>query len=104
MSLLCLSALLYPASPVRIKILIIIESTIFPRLGNFYKEGITYFLVVVHLPFMIRVEVETDLKLPIPPPMLSIPSRPPKEEEKELNSTEEGQMIRRESREETDLF
>lgn len=47
----------------------------------------TYFLVVVRLPFMMRVEVETDLKLPIPPPILSIPSRPPKEEEKELNST-----------------
>lgn len=36
---------------------------------------------------MMRVEVETDLKLPIPPPILSIPSRPPKEEEKEVNST-----------------
>lgn len=47
----------------------------------------TYFLVVVRLPFMMRVEVETDLKLPIPPPILSIPSRPPKEEEKEVNST-----------------
>lgn len=31
-----------------------------------------------------RVEVETDLKLPIPPPMLSIP---PMEEEKEVKST-----------------
>lgn len=50
-------------------------------------DGITYFLVVVRLPFIMRVEVETDLKLPIPPPMLSIPSRPPKVEEKEVNST-----------------
>lgn len=32
-----------------------------------------------------RVEVETDLKLPIPPPMLSIP---PMEDEKEVKSTE----------------
>lgn len=47
----------------------------------------TYFLVVVRLPFTMRVEVETDLKLPIPPPRLSIPSRPPKEDEKEVNST-----------------
>lgn len=47
------------------------------------------------MPFMMRVEVETDLKLLIPPPMLSIPPRPPREEEKEVNSTEEGQMIRR---------
>lgn len=53
---------------------------------NTNKDHITYFLVVVRLPFMMRVEVETDLKLPIPPPMLSIPSRPPKEE-KEVNST-----------------
>lgn len=67
------------------------KQTIFPRLGNF----ITYFLVVVRLPFMMRVEVETDLKLPIPPPMLSIPSRPPMEEEKEEKSTEGGQMIRK---------
>lgn len=52
-----------------------------------FKENITYFLVVVRFPFMMRVEVETDLKLPIPPPMLSIPSRPPKDEEKEVNST-----------------
>lgn len=57
-------------------------------------DGITYFLVVVRLPFIMRVEVETDLKLPIPPPMLSIPSRPPKVEEKEVNSTEGGQTIR----------
>lgn len=44
--------------------------------------------MVVRFPFMMRVEVETHLKLPMPPPMLSIPSRPPKEEEKEENSTE----------------
>lgn len=37
---------------------------------------------------MMRVEVETDLKLPIPAAKPSIPSRPPKEEEKEENSTE----------------
>lgn len=63
--------------------------------GNVSTDGITYFLVVVRFPFMMRVEVETDLKLPIPPPILSIPSIPPKEEEKEVNSTEEGQMIRK---------
>lgn len=74
----------------------IFEDTIFPKLGNISKEGITYFLVVVRFPFMMRVEVETDLKLPIPPPMLSIPSRPPKEEEKEVKSTEKEQMIRKE--------
>jgi len=60
---------------------------------TFFREDITYFLVVVRLPFMMRVEVETDLKLLIPPPMLSIPSRPPKEEEKEANSTAERQII-----------
>lgn len=37
------------------------------------------------MPFTMRVEVETDLKLPIPPPMLSIP---PMDEEKEVKSTE----------------
>lgn len=57
-------------------------------------EGIAYFLVVVRFPFMMRVEVETDLKLPIPPPMLSIPSRPPKVVEKEENSTVESQTIK----------
>lgn len=51
--------------------------------------------MVVRLPFMMRVEVETDLKWPIPPPMLSIPSRPPMEEEKDVKSTEEGQVIRK---------
>ena len=49
-------------------------------------KSILYFLVVVRLPLMMRVEVDTDLKLPIPPPMLSIPSMPPKEE-KEVKST-----------------
>lgn len=44
---------------------------------------------------MMRVEVETDLKLPIPPPMLSMPSRPPKDEEKVEKSTDVGQTIRR---------
>lgn len=44
---------------------------------------------------MMRVEVETDLKLPMPPPMLPIPSRPPKEEEKDVNSTGKGQMNRK---------
>lgn len=44
-----------------------------------------YFLVVVCFPFTMRVEVETDLKLPIPPPMLSMP---PMEDEKEVKSTE----------------
>lgn len=58
------------------------------------KEGFTYFFVVVRLPFTMRVEVETDLKLPIPPPILFIPSRPPMEEEKEVKSTEKEQMIR----------
>lgn len=52
------------------------------------EKDITYFLVVVRLPFMTRVEVETDLKLPIPPPMLSIPCIPPREE-KEVNSAED---------------
>lgn len=47
------------------------------------------------MPFMMRVEVETDLKLPIPPPMLSMPSRPPKDEEKVEKSTDAGQTIRR---------
>lgn len=42
-----------------------------------------------------RVDVETDLKLPIPPLMLPIPSMPPKELEKEVNSTGKGQMIRK---------
>lgn len=70
------------------------ENIAFPRLANFPKDDITYFLVVVRLPFTMRVDVETDLKLPIPPPMLSIPSRPPKEDEKEVKSTEEGQTIR----------
>lgn len=59
----------------------------------------TYFLVVVRLPFMMRVEVETDLKLPIPPPILSIPSRPPKEEEKEVNSTKKRKRLFGEKRE-----
>lgn len=45
----------------------------------------TYFFVVVRLPFTMRVEVETALKLPVPPPMLSIP---PMDEEKEVKSTE----------------
>lgn len=63
-------------------------------MANFPNDDITYFLVVVRLPFTMRVDVETDLKLPIPPPMLSIPSRPPKEDEKEVKSTEEGQTIR----------
>lgn len=53
---------------------------------NFFLCG-SYLLVVVVFPFTTRVEVETDLKLAIPPPMLSIPSRPPNEVEKELNST-----------------
>lgn len=56
-------------------------------------EGFTYFFVVVRLPFTMRVEVETDLKLPLPPPILLIPSRPPMEE-KEVKSTEKQQMIR----------
>lgn len=45
----------------------------------------TYFFVVVRLPFTMRVEVETSLKLPVPPPMLSMP---PMDEEKEVKSTE----------------
>lgn len=53
-------------------------------------------MVVVRFPFMMRVEVETDLKLPIPPPMLSIPSRPPKVVEKEENSTVESNNQREE--------
>lgn len=47
--------------------------------------SITYFFVVVRLPFTMRVEVETALKLPIPPPMLSIP---PMDKGKEVKSTE----------------
>lgn len=60
---------------------------------KFLQKLRTYFLVVVRLPFMKRVEVETDLKLPIPPPRLSIPSRPPKEEEKEVNSAKREKKI-----------
>lgn len=58
------------------------------------KESCTNLFVVVRLPFTMRVEVETDLKLPIPPPMLFIPSRPPMEDEKEVKSTEKEQVIR----------
>ncbi len=72
--------------------------------GDVSMDGITYFLVVVRLPLIMRVEVETDLKLLIPPPMLSIPFRPPKEEEKEVNSTEEGRMIRKGKQKRRDRF
>lgn len=41
--------------------------------------------MVVRFPFTTRVEVATDLKLPIPPPMLSIP---PMEEVKEVKSAD----------------
>lgn len=54
----------------------------------------TYFFVVVRLPFTMRVEVETALKLPVPPPMLSIP---PMDEEKEVKSTEK-HIIRKEGK------
>lgn len=40
---------------------------------------------MVFFPFTIRVEVDIDRKLPIPPPMLSIP---PMEEEKEVKSAD----------------
>lgn len=49
---------------------------------------------MVRLPFTMRVEVETALKLPVPPPMLSIP---PMDEEKEVKSTEK-QIIRKEGK------
>lgn len=54
----------------------------------------TYFFVVVRLPFTMRVEVETALKLPVPPSMLSIP---PMDEEKEVKSTEK-HIIRKEGK------
>lgn len=59
--------------------------TVNSSLGTFSKKNTTYFLVVVRLPFTMRVEVETDLMLPSPPPMLPIVSS----EEKEVNSAGE---------------
>lgn len=46
----------------------------------------TDFLVVVHFPLTMRVEVETDLKWPIPPPRNSLLATPPMGG-KEVNST-----------------
>lgn len=49
----------------------------------------------MRFPFTMRVEVETDLKLPIPPPMLSIP---PMEEEKEVKSTKKNTSLGKKGR------
>lgn len=54
----------------------------------------TDFLVVVRFPLMMRVDVETDLKFPVPPPIpLSIP--PMEEEEEEENVVKSTEMEKR---------